>query len=84
MPLPIKDEINVILKTLPKFIENGNSNIQELLSHDQEDKVADLEKVIGSLKFIQGQFTSDIEELINKVEKEIKKEKKKTNSINVK
>jgi hypothetical protein len=82
--LPIKDEINILFTCLPGLIEGWNNNIQVLLTQEGENKVKALEAALGSIYTLRTKLNSEIDKLIEKVEKEITKDKKKTRSINVK
>jgi hypothetical protein len=83
MPLPIKDEIKIVLTSLAKLIEGWNNNTQVFLSSD-EDKVKVLETILGSLYVLRIKLNDEIDKLTEKIGKEIAKEKKKTKSLNVK
>lgn len=83
MPLPIKDEIKIVLTSLAKLMEGWNNNTQVFLSSD-EDKVKVLETILGSLYVLRIKLNDEIDKLTEKIGKEIAKEKKKTKSLNVK
>jgi hypothetical protein len=78
MPLPIKDEINILFTCLPGLIAGWNNNIQLLLAQEGEDKVKALEAALGSIYVLKTKLDSEIDKLTQKVEKELAKEKKKT------
>ncbi|MEH1966736.1 hypothetical protein [Nostoc sp.] len=78
MRLPIKDEINIIFAGLSKLIEGWNSNIQVLLTQEEEDKAKALEAALGSIYALKTKLNDEIDKLTQKVEKEITNEKKKT------
>ncbi len=83
MPLPIKDEIKIVLTSLAKLMEGWNNNTQVFLSSD-EDKVKVLETILGSLYVLRIKLNDEIDKLTEKIGKEIAKEKKKTKLLNVK
>lgn len=80
MRLPIKDEINILFTCLPDLIKGWNNNIQVLLTQEGEDKVKDLDAALGSIYALRMKLNSEIDNLTDKIQKEIAREKKKTKS----
>ncbi|MFM2060759.1 MAG: hypothetical protein RLZZ507_429 [Cyanobacteriota bacterium] len=78
MPLPIKNEINIVFTSLPGLINDWNTAMQKRFAEESEDKKVEvLEAILTVLPKMQEKFDSEIQRLIKKVEKEIAKEKKK-------
>jgi hypothetical protein len=85
MPLPIKNEINIVFSSLPDLIADWNTAIQKHFAEESEDnKIEVLEAILKVLPEMQEKFDSEIGKLSKKIEKEIAKEKNKTKSLNVK
>ena len=82
MPIPIKNEINIVFSSLPDLIAGWNTAMQKLFAKEQEgQKVEVLEAILKSLPDMQEKFDSEIQKLSKKIEKEIAKEKKKRSSV---
>lgn len=77
MALPIKNEINIVLTSLPDLIIDWNTAIQKHFAEEPEDKKIEvLEAILKVLPEMQEKFDSEIQKLSKKIEKEIAKEKK--------
>jgi hypothetical protein len=75
MPLPIKDEINILFTCLPGLIEGWNNNIQKYFAEESEDKKVEvLQAILNVLPEMQEKFDSEIQKLSKKIEKEIARE----------
>ncbi|TRT88132.1 MAG: hypothetical protein EWV82_03250 [Microcystis aeruginosa Ma_AC_P_19900807_S299] len=82
MPIPIKNEINIVFSTLPDLITAWNTAMQKAFAEEQEgQKVEVLEAILNSLPDMQEKFDSEIQKLSKKIKKEIAKEKKKRSSV---
>jgi flagellar hook-associated protein FlgK len=82
MPIPIKNEINIVFSTLPDLINAWNTAMQKAFAEEQEgQKVEVLEAILNSLPDMQEKFDSEIDKLSKKIKKEIAKEKKKISSL---
>ncbi len=78
MPIPIKNEINIVFSSLPDLINDWNTAMQKAFAEEQEgQKVEVLEAILKELPEMQKKFDSEIQKLSKKIEKEIAKEKKK-------
>ena len=82
MPIPIKNEINIVFSTLPDLITGWNTAMQKVFAEAQEgQKVEVLEAILKELPEMQKKFDSEIDKLSKKIKKEIAKEKKKISSL---
>ena len=82
MPIPIKNEINIVFSSLPDLIADWNTAIQKHFAEESEDKKIEvLEAVLKVLPDMQEKFDSEIDKLSKKIKKEIAKEKKKRSSV---
>ncbi|MFS0515120.1 hypothetical protein ACEYW6_10405 [Nostoc sp. UIC 10607] len=79
MPFPVKDEIDLSFKDFSNLLSIWQKLLEKMLEDNAEDPVQGREFVLAALNILEIKFLSELHKLKAKVEKDLKKEKKKRN-----
>ncbi|MBD2451805.1 hypothetical protein H6G76_32740 [Nostoc sp. FACHB-152] len=83
MPLPIQDDIKIELYCLQNIIGDWNGIIEQGFNEEKEgERIEILESTLGNLLILRTTLNSNMDKLIDKLQKEITREKK-TKSMTV-